>query len=111
MGGVSQEFIKAIYLVWSNGFDHSCDPRCDEQSILDPGSQEELEAASSAGLRCGSAAHLSPGNRGKRPLGDRALVIVPTRHAPTSSFDKDSRARKAPKYCYAICRETGCTRY
>src|ERR1700741_3706558 len=107
MGGVSQELIKAIYLVWSNGFDHSCDPRCDEQSILDLGSQEELEAASSAGLRCGCAAHLSPGNRWKRPLGHCALVIVPTRHAATSSFDKDSRARKAPILCFDRCSMGG----
>src|SRR6202035_2730323 len=108
MGGVGQELIKAIYLVWSNGLDHSCDPRCDKQSILHPGSGEEVEASSSAGLHCGCAAHLSPGNRGKRPLGDCTMVVVPACNLATGALNEDPRPRKAPILCFDRCFITGC---
>ena len=70
-----------------------------------------LETALSACLRRYRGVHLSPGSRGKRLLDHGTLVIVLTCHAATSSFDKDSGARKAPKYRFAICCETGSKRY
>jgi Predicted membrane protein len=73
--------------------------------------RKDLETASSPRLRRCGGAHLSSGDRRQRALANRTVVVVPACRAPTRSFDKDSGARKARKYCFAICCERGCTRY
>ena len=112
MGRIAAQFIEAIYLVWPQRTVDPGSSRAHEQQLVDPHARwKKLETASSLCLRRCRGAHLSSGDRRERPLAYRTIVIVPACHGATSSFDKDSRARKAPKYCFAICCETGCTRY
>src|SRR4029077_14147466 len=112
VGRSDAQFIEAIYLVWPHRIVDPGSSRAHEQQLVDPHARwTKLETSSSPCLRRCRGAHLSSGDRRERPLAYRTIVIVPACHGATSSFDKDSRARKAPKYCFAICCETGCTRY
>src|SRR4029077_2689305 len=96
MGRIAAQFIETIYLVWPH---RTLDPgssRAHEQQLVDPrAGRKKLETASSPCLRRCRGAHLSSGDRRQRALANRTMVVVPACRAPTSSFDKDSGARKS----------------
>src|SRR6266446_9883886 len=98
MGWLGQEPIETIYLVWGSGADHPSDPRNDEQSMVRPAARwKELEAPSSARLRCSGAPHLPSGDCRERPLGYRALAIVAVSCSATGAFGKNIIAEKTPR--------------
>src|SRR5260370_36964741 len=98
MGWIGQEPIKTIYLDWRSGVDNSCDPRNDEQSMVHPGAgRKELEASSSARLRCSGAAHLPSSDCRERPLGGRALAIVFVSCSASGASGKNVIAEKTPR--------------
>ena len=109
MGRIAAQFIETIYLVWPH---RTLDPgssRAHEQQLVDPHARwKKLETASSPFLRRCRGAHLSSGNRWQRPLGDRALAVVPTCNLATGALNKDPRPRKAPILCFDRCFISGC---
>src|SRR6267378_3820745 len=98
MGWLGEKPIKTIYLDWSGGADHFSDPRNDEQSMVHPPSRwKELEASSSARLRCSGAAHLPSSNCRERSLGDRALAVVLASYSARRASGKNVIAEKTPR--------------